>query len=104
VKHDEQKQVAGSGAKGDGWQPIETAPKDGTPVLIARVEYTEGKSPEVAEVDVGAYLYDAGMNTPDGYEPAYWYWASDNGSIEEPTHWMPLPPAPQPTNAVERKD
>lgn len=48
------------------WQPIETAPKDGTPVLTW----------DGAECMVLAY-YDDG--TPDYYQP---------------THWMPLPHPP----------
>ena len=61
------------------WQPIETAPKDGTQIIIAV----------------------AG----DEYEPS-WAWWSDrhrawfipHTSIAyqmEPTHWMPLPPPPE---------
>lgn len=61
------------------WQPIETAPKDGTAILIA-------KSP----CDHWAGMFVA-------------YWSDDldewfysiNRIVRQPTHWMPLPAAPE---------
>ena len=72
------------------WQPIETAPKDGTSVLMfypcGRHDHEwndfEGRYEAVMAVmacdDRGIWhgYYEA--TGPDGY----------------PTHWMPLPPAP----------
>jgi hypothetical protein len=62
----------------DGWQPIETAPKDGTRFLAFYV------------ADEGIYdiLWDEGLG-----------WVSQDYSIEnfmqsDFTHWMPLPPPP----------
>ncbi len=60
------------------WQPIETAPKDGTPVLLCDAGY--------GQMDVGVWevdrwcMYDSG-----GAElyTSYFY-----------THWMKLPRAP----------
>lgn len=60
-------------APAEGWQPIETAPKDGTWIIGA---------------------------TPHGVTPLRWgvswddqHWA--NGCVVyQPTHWMPLPAAP----------
>lgn len=64
------------------WQPIDTAPKDGTPILCYRPEV--GFSPEtgidVLWWDMGAWMYNA--------EPV----------ISQPTHWMPLPAAPEATS------
>lgn len=48
------------------WQPIETAPTNGTPILI----FVHG------EVAI-----------------ATWYSGKYQG-VGQPTHWMPLPPAP----------
>jgi hypothetical protein len=70
------------------WQPIETAPKDGTPVLI----WSNGR------------LYDA-LWDEDEYNPETeeftggWKarWAeidSYSVSVKNPTHWMPSPPPP----------
>lgn len=65
------------------WQPIETAPKDGTPILVCRVGY---QAQQVAAV--------------------YWDWTfsrrypwqfltiADGHAKGWPTHWMPLPPPP----------
>ena len=65
------------------WQPIDTAPKDGTDIL-AYLEWTD-KSGEIRvirwdeemEVWWGDYAYD-----PDD-------------EFEYPTHWMPLPAPPK---------
>ena len=66
------------------WQPIETAPKDGTVILC----------------NERGWVYTAfwGMKTPD----EYYYnqrsktpqWLSHNFP-QEPTHWMPLPNPPK---------
>jgi hypothetical protein len=71
---------------GEGWQPIETAPKDGTTVLLfdpANEEIERG-------VDVG--FFHGGV-----FE---WLWSRDacNGN---PTHWMPLPAPPQESSREE---
>jgi hypothetical protein len=55
-----------------GWQPIETAPKDGTEVLIWPREIT------------GTAIYSHGE------------WVDPNEEYAEshPTHWMPMPAGP----------
>ena len=72
-----------------GWQKIETAPKDGTEILV-----TGGT------VDYTGHTYP----TPEpfkGVTIARWYreqWTGDNAKefdelyTHKPTHWMPLPP------------
>lgn len=64
------------------WQPIETAPRDGTRVLV-----WDGKHG-------GHYVarYD---------EDDLWEWGNDLCGSLEPTHWMPLPPEP-PTTCGEK--
>lgn len=58
-----------------GWRPIESAPKDGSSVLLFVPSYQ----------CVGSWL-----NTIEGGE-----WCSGEWDVE-PTHWMPLPsPPPQ---------
>ncbi len=80
----------------DGWMPIESAPRDGTPILAWSLGYG------ARETKMGRY--------PEG-SPGYAVWARGDGPlnygwvwIEEkhnsahtwnPTHWMPLPPPPQ---------
>lgn len=72
------------------WQPIETAPKDGTPVLIGG----------------DRLLWAAGFNSTRAryIEHEIEYWHIDDGKFgpwplrgPAPTHWRPLPPAPAPT-------
>jgi len=71
------------------WQPIETAPKDGTPVLIFVPAYTRptlGDFPAVMQV---AHWY--------GFAGGEFAWTEVHGEgyeTYEPTHWMPLPGAP----------
>ena len=87
------------------WQSIETAPKDGTKVLLARhgwlnhsdAEYgTEQWSKDVLGRDqakvcavVGLHRSSGrrnGTNWNDGIEPS---------GLNAPTHWMSLPPSPR---------
>lgn len=80
------------------WQPIETAPRDGgeTGILIA----------EIVNGEVVALDYDAiWASDYESWEmpQVYWYWASANGSVEEPTHWSPMPAMPKPKAAEEVK-
>lgn len=67
------------------WRSIETAPRDGTPVLA----YTKY-----------AYYYVAEFRFPRPTEPQYNYshsekeWRDHNGRWASPTHWLPLPAPP----------
>jgi hypothetical protein len=65
------------------WRTIETAPIDGTVILIT----------ENGWVDRGWWSKSIWLGT-DG--PG---WVSEdereNGIVHNPTHWMPLPPPPQ---------
>lgn len=71
------------------WQPIETAPKDGTTILIGR--------------DMRDFGFVRGYGRFEGTDGAYISgWVSSgfidppgNLGLAHPTHWMPLPPAPQ---------
>jgi len=68
----------------DGWQPIETAPKDGTEIQVfARTE-------EGAEMQQVAHW--------DGAPTAEWPWQVSDGSAYHRglfTHWRPLPIPPK---------
>lgn len=91
---DDQKTPAGLVRPNDGlgaWQPIETAPRDGTEVLVCRV-YEGGK----AEYAV-AHNYDDGNGWRDMGDMG---WAGMTHDDEnQPTHWMPLPAHPEAHNA-----
>lgn len=75
------------------WRPIETAPKDGTRILIARagdgideVEITEWYVSERSHFEpVEGDLYRRVQDEP------YAFW---NGNGHRATHWMPLPAPP----------
>jgi len=62
--------------EGDGWLPIESAPKDGAPVLA----YQAGR-------------YFKCWLECDRYEGGY-FWQDEEDSEPSPTHWRPLPSAP----------
>ncbi|WP_422028077.1 DUF551 domain-containing protein [Roseovarius sp.] len=85
-----------------GWQPIETAPKDGTPIVIGRrgwdcypvaqyMEYPGNPVLDGSEQD--AWMYGWGhdcMGFTYGHEDYWLGWDED----PMPTHWMPLPEPP----------
>lgn len=69
------------------WRPIETAPKDGTIILV--YGYWDG---ELSEKDIEREVWKAHFNLGtwclDGSE----FYAVE---IANPTHWMPLPEPPK---------
>lgn len=65
-----------------GWQPIETAPKDGTEILVSDSRCLDGFMQVVCWDD----------DRPDNYS-----WATSDGPsfhADAFTHWMPLPEPP----------
>lgn len=60
-----------------GWQPIETAPKDGTSVLAWR--------------DSGVHVMRWKRLGDDGFWDE---WHVKMNHLSQPTHWMPLPASP----------
>jgi len=64
--------------KTSGWQPIETAPSDGTDVLVYRPDERDGGF----DAHVGVDYYKNGT---------WWHSRRD----QQPTHWRPLPPRPE---------
>lgn len=70
-----------------GWQPIETASKDDTPILLWAPPWTHAKEgwwqPCINDVD------DAGWT--DGTVIS---WGYQESSVLHPTHWRPLPDPP----------
>jgi hypothetical protein len=72
------------------WRPIETAPMDGTEVLLY---FPAGKFvPEANDFDGEIVSTMAVMSAnARGYFSGYYEGVGPNG---EPTHWMPLPDPP----------
>lgn len=77
------------------WQPIETAPKDGTEMILSNGVAVQqgwwidnpGGTTEYRDAD-GNYV---GQHDDEGY---LGWWDVGGGMLPEPTHWMPLPPSP----------
>lgn len=70
------------------WQPIETAPTDGSQDIFIAVI----RNGRVLDID----FYASVEITSESWElpQEYSYWASEFGNIEEPTHWAPMPEMP----------
>jgi hypothetical protein len=83
---------------GDGWQPIGTAPKDGTPILLASPVGNETR------ISVGFWDAEFALGWDEAAERSSWRSAWTDGTVasfsyEEytelhPTHWRPLPDPP----------
>lgn len=91
------------------WQPIETAPKDGTRILAYGMAVEgfpvimwDSNKPRVPAFLVISWLegwYDKDEEVSPGLfrkvpTLSYSYWKPDPQQFR-PTHWMPLPEAPQ---------
>jgi hypothetical protein len=74
------------------WQPIETAPKDGTNIiLLLRGWPTVGWYTDIKHYVHGKLSYEhSGWKIP---------WGSFGRDKDEPTHWMPFPPLPAPSHS-----
>ena len=90
-----------------GWQPIETAPQDGTEIILGSLPQTYMGNPVAARVTVGHWsteeeclkrVGDCGgeCRCPEyDYEDPCWLsWDGGFTAGNPPTHWMPLPPPP----------
>ncbi len=85
------------------WQPISTAPRDGTEMLL--YAHHEGYEARLTYgywlvLEHGKYLGDCGgeCRCPEFGEPPEPFWYSEDGSFtteHPPTHWMPLPEPPK---------
>jgi hypothetical protein len=67
------------------WQPIETAPRDGSAILC----HLPNAGPFVARQDIDIVHYS-------GWGGGVWEGSRGYAKYrpDEPTHWMPLPDAP----------
>lgn len=66
-----------SALEADRWRPIETAPDDGSRILVFDPRLIEAHRVEIRGADGG-----------------FWRWNASTGGTN-PTHWCPLPPPPQ---------
>lgn len=77
-----------AGQGGDGWQTMDSAPKDGTYIIVYRPKSNGDYIPKV-----GVDYYNKKYNHGDGA------WMKSNKTCG-PTRWMPLPLPPAPKSGV----
>lgn len=77
----------------NSWQPIETAPQDGSAIL-GYGRHTASPPDAQRGVKIGDHWWS--IMLWDVYRPkAQWVFAKDGAATwSKPTHWMPLPDAP----------
>jgi hypothetical protein len=78
-----------------GWRPIETAPRDGTCVLLCWARNANGKSIDWTKdtKTAGVFVQAASWWQGDGWV-VYCNLVRDPSLHFDPTHWQPLPPPP----------
>lgn len=76
------------------WRPIETAPKDGTRILVWTTTDNDVDRQYVDEVCDGDNFACAQVSSWEGMPDSAGSWWNKE-LIGEPTHWMPLPGAPE---------
>lgn len=92
-------------SRGNIWRPIETAPKDGSAILLLSAPYEDAQTgAHPAKVAIGhwdpegsSWVDELGLLKGKAYTLAETgFWLSGSGWFQpnEVTHWAPLPPAP----------
>ena len=87
--------LAGAGRQQAEWQPIDTAPKDGTRVLVV----------VTGDVFIAHWSDEAAFERCET-KPGWQIFASDGDcwyawAVDDATHWMPLPSGPLPAGDAE---
>jgi hypothetical protein len=73
----------------DDWQPIASAPKDGTHIIVC---WLRGK---------GGHTWSFRIARRGGDKKQYWLSVALHSEILKPTHWYPLPAPPLPTTETQ---
>lgn len=77
--------------KNDEWKPIETAPKDGSKVILFTVHPGDDFGEPFSKVQIGSWQEGNGLPIDhDFYREPEW----ETQWVGEPTHWRPLPSPP----------
>lgn len=85
------------------WQPITTAPKDGTEILTIGPD-CDYRAIATKWLDPGPYVRTSFRNY---YRETGWYWASWSGEPVgpvNPTLWQPLPDLPKCKGTIDHAD
>lgn len=77
---------------GAGWRPIEEAPRDGTPILVARAGEDEIEITEWCSMPVWHFEHVEGDLYRKVQDEPREFW---NGNGHRATHFMPLPAPPE---------
>lgn len=97
--HSDVEGAATDGSVNDPWQPIETAPKDGTVIMLYSKRDGVATGAWCSEVREDWQQIDATTKKLNGVEDlSQWHGTAANGVCiwsGHITHWMPLPPAPR---------
>jgi hypothetical protein len=78
-----------------GWQPIDSAPKDGTEILVYCPAGQQAKSGWAFGPAIQSVKWDGSLT----HQNSMWWTLTGYHEADawpEPTHWMPLPPPPEP--------
>ena len=91
--------LAAPAPQAPAWQPIETAPQDGRTVLLGYFN-SHGKWRTLRGQWFSQAEIDDTWKEPDTGEPGWYETVVESDDIPNvwrccPTHWMPLPAAPQ---------
>lgn len=88
------------------WQPIETAPKDGTAILIWQPSHERHDDKHRGgNYDDNRYAIGYWRTDQDPSRGCEWMWGNRNAAFVTPTHWMPLPAPPSsPANDKDKVD
>jgi hypothetical protein len=74
------------------WQPIDTAPKNGRWIIVTS---THWKIRDPAE-EAGALIVRWNADVDGWCHEFADGWGDEDGIVNQPTHWMPLPEPPKP--------
>ncbi len=75
------------------WQPIESAPKDGTWILLGGGRTDD--EDDARTIAVGQWTNYLNGGTTSWHWQFAWYDGGYYGAYNNPTHWMPLPEPPK---------
>ena len=66
------------------WQSMDSCPRDGTYVILGKIITTTVRTTVLCWVTKGSFRADKND----------WYGDAVDGRLNEPTHWIPIPPPP----------
>lgn len=78
-----------------GWRPIESAPKDGSKILLAKIiPASEDRDAAIWWAVMGFWFHERRVARSLGQLTIRDHWTDGSEWLGEPTHWMPIPAPP----------